>query len=313
MEDRFTNEDNERLQSTNGFQISPGEIQEPKCNLRPFRYYEIIIAILVISLPYVVLAVLPIVLTRYYKYTDSTGINYLGIYLGILYIILAHFIYKKTFCTIILNPAYCFFTAPLAEYIRIVGILIYILVLLISDGFKYFLRGFNMVLLYLTFFFTIIFPNEVLCRFTIFNIFMDLLRFVKRKVLISLIIASVFSGVVSLQEYYFLYYFFKRDTKAGIVVTQLLTNGVIGFYYNVIYFKTGNMWTCIILHSTYYLILLIFDITAYYIISYIYLVIALVYSILLYLNIIKWFQKSELIDNEIQNFFHITTNKNQFE
>ena len=313
MEDRLSSDNNVRLQSTSDFQISPGEIQEPKCNLRPFRYYEIIIAILVISLPYVVLTVLPIVLKFRYYFWDR--INYLGIYSGILYIMLTHFIYKKTFCTIISNPAYCFFTAPLVEYIRIVVILIYLLVLYIQKSYDFddFLELFNMLLFRLTSFFFIAFPNEVLCRFTIFNIFMDLLRFVKRKVLISLIIASVFSGVVSIQEYYFLYYFFKRDTKAGIVVTQLLTNGVIGFYYNVIYFKTGNMWTCIVLHSTYYFIFMMIDTTASYVITYIYIVIAIVYSILLYLNIIKWFQKSELLDNEIQYFFLITINKNQFE
>ena len=40
---------------------------------------------------------------------------------------------------------------------------------------------------------------------------------------------------------------------------------------------------------------------------------SIAYSILLYKNKIKWFKTKNLIGNGNQNFFLITTNKNQFE
>ena len=231
------------------------------------------------------------------------------------------------------NPAYCFFTAPLVEYVKILGTIIYFFVEsgLKNITFHQFYIGSNYILIYFIFFSITAFATEVFCRFTVFNIFMDLLRFVKHKVLISLIITSIFSGVVyflnynlliyhyykySNDSYYYHYYFYSLlRPPALVVITQLVTGGVIGFYYNVIYFNTGNMWICIILNS-------IFNYTSYiealdrfkaYLFVYIYIGIALVYSILLYLNIINWFKKPEQIDNEIQNFFLTTTNKNQFE
>ena len=101
MEDNLMNDDNVRLESLQSYLINPGEIREPKCNLKPFRYYEIIIAVVVILAPYVVLTVLPKIycyLSIFQRIFTFNFLSFLGIYQGILYIILVHFIYKKIFC-----------------------------------------------------------------------------------------------------------------------------------------------------------------------------------------------------------------------
>ena len=189
-----------------------------------------------------------------------------------------------------------------------------------------FFQAFEYVLSIFIWCFSIGFPNEILCRFTVFNVLMDLFRFFKKKVLISLIATSVFTGLTYFLSFYFLYYKGIEYKNVGLLITQIIAGGATGFYYNVIYYLTGNIWITIILNSLsnfnldYQEQLIIrldisreYFLTIIYIITYFYLASALGYSILLYINKIKCYKKKEQVGNESQNFFLVTTNKNQFE
>ena len=293
-------------------QISPLQIREPKCNLRPFHYYEIIIAIVVFFVPVIFLFVLPMI------YGISFG-DYLALehlILAVLDIALVHCIYKKTFCTDISNPAFCFFTVPLVEYIEI------ILILLISFTFLSGFIGFSLefldiLLRSLAEFFGVGFFEEIMFRFTFFNIFMDLLRFQKHKVLISLIVTSICFGLTHYMNAV------GNSKEVGPRTIQVIHAGIDGFSLNMIYYMTGNIWICIIIHGLYDFSLsfplqvfkkadnMIF-LALVLIIAILHMGFSITYSILLYKNKIKWFKKKNQIGNGNEDFFLVTTNKNQY-
>ena len=293
-------------------QISPLQIREPKCNLRPFHYYEIIIAILVFFAPFIFLYILPRI------YDISFG-DYLALHhliLAVLDIALVHCIYKKTFCTDISNPAFCFFTVPLVEYIEI------ILILLISFTFLSGFIGFSLefldkLLRSLAEFFGVGFFEEIMFRFTFFNIFMDLLRFQKHKVLISLIVTSICFGLTHYMNAV------GNSKEVGPRTIQVIHAGIDGFSLNMIYYMTGNIWICIIIHGLYDFSLsfplqvfkkadnMIF-LALVLIIAILHMGFSITYSILLYKNKIKWFKKKNQIGNGNEDFFLVTTNKNQY-
>ena len=269
MEDSLMNEDDVRLKSIDNVQIVPIEIKEPKCNLRPFHWYEIVIAVIVILIPYFTLLILPSILNAkyypflfgfnrynyYYSYDDYYySFNYyncVGFLLAIIDIILVHCIYKKTFCTETSNPLYCFLIVPLLEYNKLIIKAVILLIYGVTKNIYSlsFFQAFEYVLSIFIWCFSIGFPNEILCRFTVFNVLMDLFRFFKKKVLISLIATSVFTGLTYFLSFYFLYYKGIEYKNVGLLITQIIAGGATGFYYNVIYYLTGNIWITIILNS----------------------------------------------------------------
>ena len=150
---------------------------------------------------------------------------------------------------------------------------------------------------------------------------MDLLRFQKNKVLFSLIVTSICFGAAHYMNA------IGGNRKIVSLTWQVIHAGIDGFTLNMIYYMTGNLWICIIIHGLYDFsisfperIFIDIDKEENYlykvllaIIIILHMGFSIAYSILLYKNKIKWFKTKNLIGNGNQNFFLITTNKNQFE